>query len=133
MKSSTHIALREAENNQIYACNAINTFTDESSLSFLKEGNGLDFLEKMNKILEPWEVLLDIGPFSTYNYNYLMNVLNDFKDMSEQMMAKTLLYLSLHHNGVHDQSSKVVYTIFDATKKGQTKIQQSKDSSEKKT
>ena len=55
-------------------------------------------------MLEPWELLVDLGHFSTYNYNYLLMALSDFKDINEQTMARTLLYLSYYHTGLDDQN-----------------------------
>ncbi len=68
----------------------------------LKEGTGLDQLDKACKILEPWEVLLDLGHFASYNYNYLLTSISEFRDMSEKVMARTLLQLSAHHTGYDD-------------------------------
>jgi len=71
-----------------------NTSFDDPSISMLKEGNGIDYLDKAYKVLEPWQVLVDIGHYSTYNYNYLLKVLEDFRDVNEMKMAKTLLHLA---------------------------------------
>lgn len=80
-----------------------NISTEEiCSLSLLKDGSGLEHLDKANKVLEPWEILLDLGHFSTYNYNYLISTLSDFKDINEKIMARTLLRLSLNHTGYDD-------------------------------
>lgn len=91
---------------------------DESTLSMLKEGTGLESLDKISKMVEPWEILLDIGHFVTYNYNQLLNCLSDFKDVNEKGMARTLLQLSLNHTGVDDQISRLVQTMFEVNKKG---------------
>ena len=52
--------------------------------------------------MEPWQILLDIGHMSTYNYNYLLKVLEEFRDINEMKMARTLLHLSQNHTGVDD-------------------------------
>jgi hypothetical protein len=44
--------------------------------------------------------------------------LQDFKDINEKTMAKTLIQLSLNHTGCDDQTSKVLYKAFEANKKG---------------
>lgn len=56
------ISLRESVNSDLYDTNAGNPLLEETSLSILREGGILDFLDKTNKVLEPWEVLLDMGP-----------------------------------------------------------------------
>ena len=61
---------------------------------------------------------MDLGHYSTYNYNYLLMALQDFKDINEKTMVKTLLYLSLHHTGTDDPNSRIVYNTFEANKKG---------------
>jgi hypothetical protein len=71
-----------------------NTSFDDPSISMIKEGNGIDHLDKAFKVLEPWQVLVDIGHYCTYNYNYLLKVLEDFRDVNEMKMAKTLLHLA---------------------------------------
>lgn len=90
---------------------------DEPSISLIKEGTGLDNLDKSFKMLEPWSILLDLGHFSTYNYNYLLMTLSDFKDISEKTMARTLLHLAYNHTGYDDQTSRIVYNTFEANKK----------------
>jgi hypothetical protein len=103
LKPNSNIALKESLNPNIQNSNAGNPLNDESSLSLLREGTGLDFLDKAFKVLEPWEILLDIGPQATNDYNgVLMSIFSDFKDISEKTMARTLLYLSLNHNGYLD-------------------------------
>ncbi len=71
-------------------------------------------------MVEPWQVLVDIGHYVTYNYNYLLMTLSEFKDFNEFTMAKTLLNLALHHTGYDDFQSRVIYQTFELTKKGQT-------------
>lgn len=118
VKSNTNFALKESLNPNIQNSNAGSSLIDESSLSMLREGTGLDFLDKTFKVLKPWEVLLDIGPQATNDYNgVLMNIFSDFKDISEKTMAQTLLHLSLNHTCSLDQTSRMVYSLYDECKK----------------
>lgn len=95
-----------------------NTTQEEPSISLIKEGNGLDNLDKSYKMLEPWQILNDLGHFCSYNYNYLVKTLDDFKEINERTMARTLLNLSVNHTGYDDMTSRIVYTTFEANKKG---------------
>jgi hypothetical protein len=79
-----------------------NTLNEEPSYSLLKEGSGLDHLDKACRMVKPWQLLLDLGHYASYNYNYLVMTLQDFKDINEKTMAKTLIYLSLNHTGCDD-------------------------------
>ena len=79
-----------------------NASQDDPSISLIKDGVGLDNLDKSYKMLEPWQVLIEIGHYCTYNYSYLLKVLEEFKEMNELRMAKTLLYLSKNHIGTED-------------------------------
>lgn len=97
-----------------------NVTQEEPSISLFRDGNGIDNLDKTYKMLEPWQLLIDLGHFSSYNYNYLLKALEDFKDINEKTMAKTLLHLSENHIGVEDLHSRVVYSTFEACKKGET-------------
>lgn len=76
-----------------------NIGNEETSGQLFKEGTGLDFLDKTSKMLEPWQILLDLGHMSSYNYNYLLLTLSEFKDINEKKMAKTLLQISIHNVG----------------------------------
>lgn len=95
-----------------------NSNPDEPSVSLIKEGTGLDNLDKTSKMLEPWQLLLDLGHLATYNYNYLLMALQDFKDINEKTMVKTLLYLSLNNTGIDDPNSRIAQSTFEANKKG---------------
>lgn len=81
---------------------------EEPSISLFRDGNGIDNLDKTFKIMEPWQLLIDLGHFSSYNYNQLLKALEDFKDINEKIMARTLLYLSFNHTGIEDLYSKIV-------------------------
>jgi hypothetical protein len=52
-----------------------NTLTEEPSYSLLKEGSGLDHLDKACRMVQPWQLLLDLGHYASYNYNYLVMTL----------------------------------------------------------
>lgn len=99
MKNTSHVSLRSAlQQDLMYS----NTSPDDPSISLIKDGNGLDNLDKAFKILEPWQLLVDIGHYCTYNYGYLLKVLEDFKDINEMKMARTLLHLAYNHTGIED-------------------------------
>jgi Holliday junction resolvasome RuvABC ATP-dependent DNA helicase subunit len=73
-------------------------------------------------MLEPWQVLLDLGHFSSYNYNYLLKILEDFKDINEKTMARTLLNLSINHTGIDDLTTRIIQNTYEANKKGDSTI-----------
>jgi hypothetical protein len=109
-----------------------NSNVDEPSVSLIKEGTGLDNLDKSHKMLEPWQLLLDLGHMSTYNYNYLLMALQEFRDINERVMVKTLLQLAVHNTGTDDPHTRVVYNTFEANKKGDNSILK-KEPGDKKT
>lgn len=129
IKQTSHIALRGMLQQDLMH---ENTNSEDPSISLIKEGSGLDNLDKAHKMLEPWQLLLDLGHFSTYHYNYLLMTLSDFKDINEKIMARTLLHLAFHHTGQDDQTSRVIYTTFEANKKG-VGVGSAKEPSDKKT
>ena len=86
--------------------------------SLISVGSGIDHLLNVNKILEPWQVLIDLGHFSSLNYNMLSLALQDFKDISEKTMASTLLHLAVHHSGNVDLQSQIIFNIYEANKLG---------------
>ena len=45
-----------------------NPSPDEPSNAIIRNGSGLEHLTWANKFLEPWEVLLDLGHFISFNY-----------------------------------------------------------------
>ena len=75
---------------------------------------------------------MDLGHFSSYNYNQLLKSLEDFKDINENTMARTLLHLSLNHTGPDDYNSKIAQAVFESCKKGDTSGL-SKEQSDKKS
>jgi len=105
---------------------------EEPSISLLRDGNGIDDLDKSYKMLEPWQILIDLGHYCSYNHNYLLKVLEDFKDINEKGMARTLLYLSQNHTGTDDQTTRIAYSTFESCKKGDSSGL-SKEPSDKKT
>ena len=62
-----------------------------------------------------------------------MKSLEDFKDINEKTMAKSLLYLSVNHTGQDDQMTRLVSNTFEAIKKADNSFLKKKDSSDKKT
>lgn len=59
----------------------------------------LESLDKASKTIEPWEILLDLGHYLSYNYNQLLSALTEFKEINEKVMARTLLKLSFYNTG----------------------------------
>lgn len=84
-----------------------NATIDEPSICLTKDGNGIDNLDKCYKMLEPWQLLIDLGHFCSYNLSYLLKILEDFKDINERTMARTLLHLSINHTGCDDLTSRI--------------------------
>ena len=99
-----------------------NTSLDDPSISLTKEGNGIDNLDKSYKMLEPWQLLNDLGHFASYNYSYLLKILEDFKDINEKTMARTLINLSINHTGHDDSASKIAQNTFEANKKSDSSL-----------
>jgi hypothetical protein len=68
--------------------------------------------------LEPWQVLIDLGHYSSFNYQMLSLTLQDFKDISEKTMALMLLHLSIHYSGQDDQASRIAFGLYEVNKTG---------------
>lgn len=79
-----------------------NPLPDDPVNSLIRLGSGLDQLVNISKSVEPWEILLDLGQFSSYNYQVLSMALQDFRSINERTMASTLLHLAIHHSGNDD-------------------------------
>lgn len=47
---------------------SMNPSQEDPSYSLLRQGSGLEHLEHVSKFQEPWELLLDLGHFSSFNY-----------------------------------------------------------------
>jgi hypothetical protein len=66
-----------------------------------------DLIQDSEELLQkqpitPWEALIHLGHSSTYKYNLLLSVLNDYKNLNEQDMAIFLLNVSINHSGTED-------------------------------
>ena len=96
----------------------INCNFELPSFNILREGCGLEHLELVHKILQPWEVLIDVGHSSSYQYDFLVKILSEFKNIDQKCMAETILHLSIHHQGKDDHISKIVYNTFESNKSG---------------
>jgi|TARA_B110001450_G_C17646380_1_gene491403 hypothetical protein len=75
----------------------VNAHVELPSYNILKDGFGLEHLEFVNQVLQPWEVLIDIGHNSSYMYDFLYKTLFEFKGIDEKVMAQTILQLAIHH------------------------------------
>jgi hypothetical protein len=95
-----------------------NPTLEDPANSMIRLGSGLNHLTQAQKLLEPWEVLIDLGHYSSYNYQMLSMALQDFKDINEKQMAKMLLHLAIHYSGTDDFSSRIVFTLFEVNKTG---------------
>ena len=62
-------------------------------------------------MLEPWQVLIEIGHYCTYNYPYLLKVLEEFKDMNELRMAKNIASFVLKSYWKQKINSLELFTI----------------------
>jgi hypothetical protein len=102
LNSEFSVGLRPLIGESLYSCNTGAPHSEDGFLSLFNESGGCESLDKAHKILEPWELLLDMGPFATVNYSHLMSILSEFKEMNEKTMAKTILNLAFHHTGSHD-------------------------------
>ena len=96
----------------------MNCHAELPSYNFLRDGGGLEHLEFVHKVLQPWEVLIDIGHTSSYMYDFLLKTLSEFKGIDEKVMAQTILQLAINHQGKDDHISKIVYNTFESNKDG---------------
>lgn len=96
---SHHVALRLSLGTDLIRSNAN---VDDPSVCLIKDGSGFEHLDKISKVMEPWELLLDLGHYSSYNYQILNMALQDFRDINEKTMASTILQLAIHHQGEDD-------------------------------
>jgi len=69
VKPSQHVALR------LTACDGdlinFNPTPEDPANSLVRLGSGLSHLCQVNRLIEPWEVLLDLGQSSSLNYQIL--------------------------------------------------------------
>ena len=77
-----------------------NPTLEDPTNQMLRQGSGLEHLGFSNKVMEPWELLLDLGQYCSFNYQILTMALADFKDVNEKTMANTLLHLAINHQGL---------------------------------
>ena len=96
----------------------VNSHPEQIPYNFLRDGGGLEHLEFIHKVLQPWEVLIDIGHAGSYMYDFLLKTLSEFKGIDEKVMAQTILQLAINHQGKDDSQSKIVYNAFEANKDG---------------
>lgn len=78
----------------------------------------MEHLETVKAVLQPWEILLDIGHNSTYMYDFLLKALSEFKSIDEKTMALTILHLAVNYNGQEDATSRLVYALYETNKDG---------------
>ena len=60
-----------------------NPSPDDPTNSLTKPGSGFEHLEHVSSIMEPWELLLDLGHFSSNLFANINMALADFKDINE--------------------------------------------------
>ena len=72
--------------------------------------------------MQPWEVLLDLGHYCSFDYQVLSMALQDFKDINERTMANTILHLALNHTGQDQYQSRVALNLFKANKTGDASL-----------
>jgi hypothetical protein len=96
----------------------VNSHFELPSFAFLREGGGLEHFESIKAVLEPWEILLDIGHNGTYMYDFLLKSLSEFKQIDEKTMATTLLHLAFNHSGQENATTRLVYGLFETNKDG---------------
>ena len=96
----------------------VNCHPELPSYNIMREGCGLDHLEFVHKVLQPWEILIDIGHNSSYMYDFLLKTLSEFRGIDEKVMALTILQLAINHQGKDDHISKIVYNTFESNKDG---------------
>ena len=63
-------------------------------------------------------MLIDLGHYSSYDFQVLTMAMQDFKDINEKMMANTILNLAIHHTGNDCYNSRLVLNCFKVNKTG---------------
>jgi hypothetical protein len=91
----------------------LNCHPEQMSINILREGGGIENLSVLTDIVKPWEILLDLGHGCSNQFETLMKVLQDFKNMDEKTMGLTILYLSINHSGKADAISKIILQTFE--------------------
>jgi hypothetical protein len=74
-----------------------NPTIEDPANSLIRIGSGLSHLCQVNRLIEPWEVLIDLGQSSSLNYQMLSMALQDFKEINEKTMANMLLHLAVYY------------------------------------
>ena len=95
-----------------------NPSLEDPSISMLKVGSDFDRLSNVSTIMQPWEVLADLGYYSNFDYQVLTMVLQDFKSINERTMANTILHLALNNSGEETVQSRISFNIFKSNKTG---------------
>lgn len=95
-----------------------NPSVDDPSNSLIKVGSDFESLTNVGTFLQPWEVLLDLGHYSSFDYQVLSMALQDFKDINERVMANTILHLALNHTGQDSLNSRIAFNTFKTNKLG---------------
>ena len=117
IKPCQNVALRLSLADADLVCQ--NPTLEDPAHAFVRLGSGLHNLTQASKLVEPWEVLIDLGHFSSFNYQILSLTLQDFKEINERTMAQMLLHLSIHFSGQDDQTSRIVFGLYEANKTGE--------------
>ena len=99
-----------------------NPSPDDPTNSMIRIGSDFEHLMQASKIMQPWEVLLDLGHYSSFDYQVLNMALQDFKDINERTMANTILNLALHHTGKDDYNSRLALNSFKSNKTGDAQL-----------
>ena len=99
-----------------------NPTIEDPSNSLIRNGSDFDSLSQVSKFMQPWEVLLDLGHYCSFDYQVLSMALQDFKDINERTMANTILHLALNHTGQDQYQSRVALNLFKANKTGDASL-----------
>jgi hypothetical protein len=61
----------------------LNSHPEILPFNFFREGGGLDEFLDIQNLLEPWEILLDLGHSYSHSFDSLMRALSEFKNLDE--------------------------------------------------
>ena len=95
-----------------------NPSAEDPSFALIKTGSDFDTLSRASRFMQPWEVLQDLGYYSTFDYQVLTMALQDFKDINERTMAHTILRLALNNSGEESAATKIAFNAFKSNKTG---------------
>ena len=108
------------------ATNIVGKYPGKSGLNML-----LHLVIKVSKLMQPWEMLMDLGHVSNNsNYQLLTMVLQDFKDINESTMANTILHLAINNSGEEPCQTRIAVNAFKANKTGDALKEKSIDKTE---